>query len=240
MFTPTFETCWSWEGVIERNTGLLKPIVAALFAMLEGAARLKPGVYRRLLRLLRPAESAVRRLIVIAARGVVAKPFAVKPKPAGPITGRGKRSGTSFQLFDPRKRFVLFQQTQKRKVARVPPRFYLVGSDPHGTAPWFAQPCPVAPAVPVLPPLSDGLVDGARLSRRLHALKSALADIPRQAKRLARWRLRRLSKPHLRKMDVMRYGKAPGYRKKKRHAIDDILADCHSFACEAIRNPDTS
>jgi hypothetical protein len=242
MFTPTLETCWSWEGVIDRNTGLLKPIIAALFAMLEGAARLSPGVHRRILRVLRPAESAVRRLIVIAALDVVAKPFRVRPKPAGPIIS--SKAGTSrccFALFDPRKRFVLFQQ--KRKIAKVPPRFYLVGSDPLGTAPWFAQPCPVAPAVPVLPPLSDGLVDGARVSRRLHALQSALADIPRQARRLARWRLRRLSKPHLRKMDVMRYGRAPGYRKQKTREIDTILDDCHYFACEAIktpRKPDTS
>jgi hypothetical protein len=241
MFTPTLETCWSFEGVIERNTTLLKPIVAALFAMLEGAARLSPGVYRRLLRLLRPAESAVRRLIVIAARGVVVKPLGVRPKPAGPITGQGKRSGTSFQLFDPRKRFAMFQQT--RKAMKVVPRFYRVGSDPLGTAPWFAQPVPVAPVVPAPPPPDDGLVDGARVSRRLHALQSALADLPRQAKRLARWRLRRLSKPHLRKMDCMRYGKAPGYRKQKTREIDTILADCHYFACEALktpRKPDTS
>jgi hypothetical protein len=41
----------------------------------------------------------------------------------------------------------------------------------------------------------------------------------------------------------MRYGKAPGYRKQKTRVIDDILADCHSFACEAMktpRKPDTS
>jgi hypothetical protein len=243
MFTPTLQNAWSWDAIIARNTGLLKPIIATLFVLLDGAARLSPGVYRRVLRVLRPAESAVRRLIVIAAINVVAKPLAVKPRPAGSITGQGKRSGLSFKLFDPRKRFPMFQQTQKRKVARVAPRFYLVGSDPPGTAPWFAQPCPVAPAMPVLPPLSDGLVDGARVSRRLHALQSALDDLPRQAKRLARWRLRRLGASHLRTMDVMRYGKAPGYRKKKRHEIDGILDDCHAFACEAVktpRKPDTS
>jgi hypothetical protein len=242
MFTSSDP--FSWSNIIDRNTGLLKPIVAAMFAMLGGAARLSPGVYRRVLGLLRPTESAVRRLIVIAALDVVAKPIDVRPKPAGPIISR--KAGTSrcsFALFDPRKRFVLFQQTQKRKIAKVPPRFYLVGSDPLGTAPWFAQPCPVAPVVPVLPPLSDGLVDGARVSRRLHALQSALADLPRQAQRLARWRLRRLSAARLRKMDVMRYGKAPGYRKQKTREIDTILDDCHYFACEALktpRAPDTS
>ncbi len=242
MFTSSDPFGWSFAGVIERNTGLLKPIVAALFAMLCGATRLSPGVYRKVMLLLRPTESAVRRLIVIAARDIVAKPIDVRPKPAAPIiSGKAGTSRCSFALFDPRKRFPQFQQTQKRKITKVPPRFYRVGSDPPGTAPWYAQPCPVPPVVPVLPPLSDGLVDGARVSRRLHALQSALADIPRQAQRLARWRLRRLSKPHLRKMDVMRYGKAPGYRKQKTREIDDILADCHYFACEALKKkPDTS
>jgi hypothetical protein len=234
---------FSWSNIIDRNTGLLKPIVAALFAMLDGAARLSPGVYRKVMLLLRPTESAVRRLIVIAARGVVAKPVGVRPKPTGPITSKGGTSHCCFALFDPRKRFPQFQQIQKRKVAKVAPRFYLVGSDPPGTAPWFAQPCRVAPVVPAPLPPDDGLVDGARVSRRLHALQSALADIPRHAQRLARWRLRRLSKPHLRKMDVMRYGRAPGYRKQKTREIDTILDDCHYFACEAIktpRKPDTS
>ncbi len=238
MFTSTLENCWSWEGVIARNTTLLKPIVEALFAMLDGALRLSPGVYRQVLRLLRPAESAVRRLIVIAARGLVVKQVPVRPKPSGPITGRGKRFGCCFALFDTRKSFAMFQQTQKRKVARIVPRFYLVGSDPLGTAPWYAQPCPVAPAVSVLPPLSDGLVDGARIARRLKALQSALADLPRQANRLARWRLKRANISHLKMRYPMRPGYPPGHRKKKIHEIDDILSDCHYFAWLAINNPD--
>jgi hypothetical protein len=237
MFTSSDPFNWTWADIIDRNTGLLKPIIAAMFVLLGGAARLSPGVYRKVMLLLRPTESAVRRLIVIAALNVVAKPAGVRPKPTGPITSKGGTSRCSFALFDPRKRFPQFQQIQKRKIARVPPRFYLVGSDPVGTAPWYAQPCPVPPVVPVLPPTDDGLVDGARVSRRLHALSSALADIPRQAKRLARWRLRRLSTPHLRKMDVMRYGRAPGYRKQKTREIDTILDDCHYFACEALKTP---
>jgi hypothetical protein len=236
MFIPTLEKCWSWEGVIERNTGLLKPIVAALFAMLEGAARLKPGVYRRVLRLLRPAESAVRRLIVIAARSVVAKPLGVRPKPAGPITGRGQRSGSSFQLFDPRKRFAMFQQT--RKATKVAPRFYLSGYDPRVAAIFAARQRAATPPPPPAP-MSDGLVDAARITRRLHALKSALEDLPRQAKRLARWRLKRANISHLKMRYPMRPGRPPGYRRKKIHEIDEILADCHYFAWEAMK-PDTS
>jgi hypothetical protein len=233
MFTPTLQNSWSWDAIIARNTGLLKPIVAALFVMIDGAARLSPGVYRRILRVLRPAESAVRRLIVIAAINVVAKPLVVKPGPAGPIIcSKGGISHCSFKLFDPRKRFAMFQQ--RRGVAKVVPRFYLSGYDPRVAA-IFAARQRAAPPPPPPQPVSDGLVDAARITRRLQALTSALADIPRQAKRLARWRLRRLGASHLRTMDVMRYGKAPGYRKKKRHEIDDILDDCHAFACEAMK-----
>ena len=58
------------------------------------------------------------------------------------------------------------------------------------------QPCgqrrpPVADPAP--PP--DGLVNAERLTRRLQALKLALEDLPRQARRLARWRVRRESTP---------------------------------------------
>ena len=42
-----------------------------------------------------------------------------------------------------------------------------------------------------VPPPPDGLVNAQRLARRLEALKLALDDLPRQARRLVRWRLRR-------------------------------------------------
>jgi pimeloyl-ACP methyl ester carboxylesterase len=242
MFTSTLQNPWSWDAIIARNTGLLKPIVVALFVLIDGAARLSPGVYRRVLRVLRPAESAVRRLIVIAAINVVAKPLVVKPGPAGPIiANKGGTSHCSFKLFDPRKRFPMFQQ--RRRVAKVVPRFYLSSYDPRVAAIFAARQRAASPPPAPPQPVSDGLVDAARITRRLQALTSALDDLPRQAKRLARWRLRRLSKPHLRKMDVMRYGRAPGYRKQKTREIDTILDDCHAFACEAMktpRKPDTS
>jgi hypothetical protein len=233
MFTPTLEKCWSWEGVIERNTTLLKPIVEALFAMLGLATRLPAPVYRRMLRLLRPTESAVRRLIVIVARGVVVKVAASRPKPAGPITGKGGKSRCSFQLFDTRKSF---PELRKKKVVRVTPRFYLAGYDPRVAALW---PTPRPPAPPAPPP-TDGLFDAARITRRLQALKSALKDLPRQAKRLARWRLKRANISYLKMRYPMRPGRPPGYRKKKLHEIDEILADCHYFAWEAMKKPDTS
>src|SRR5262245_13036473 len=98
-----------WALAIERNREPLLRIVAALFAMIglgEGGAieRLSWPLYRAVLRVLRPAEAAVRRLIVIAAHGMVVKPSPVRAAPAG-LKIAGKSQGRiSFRLFDPRKR----------------------------------------------------------------------------------------------------------------------------------------
>ena len=172
-----------WAKAIDRNSEALKAIVAALFAMLELAgtvSRLPRSVHSAVLRVLRPAESAVRRLVVIAARGLVVKLAPSRPMLAGPIGKGSGHSPPSFQLFDPRKNFACLRQ-HRQAIARIPPRIHIFGSDPRVAALW-AAPQPVADPAP--PP--DGLVDAARLSRRLHALKLALADLPRQARRLAR------------------------------------------------------
>ena len=63
-----------WDLAIKRNSEALKGIIEVLFAMLGLAGdvrleRIPSSVYRAVLCVLHPAESAVRRLIVIAARG---------------------------------------------------------------------------------------------------------------------------------------------------------------------------
>jgi hypothetical protein len=83
-----------WDRAIERNSEALKAIVATLFAMLgdAAAARLPRELHRAALRVLRPAESALRRLIVIAARDLKAEPAPARPKPQGLIIrGGGNR-----------------------------------------------------------------------------------------------------------------------------------------------------
>ena len=92
-------------------------------------------------------------------------------------------------------------------------------------------------AVPVSPP-SDGLVNATRLSRRLQILKLALDDLPRQARRMARWRVRREAMSPKFK-SPLRPGPPPGRRKRHIHPIDEILADCHALAWDAMRT-DTS
>ena len=104
-----------WARAIERNSEALNGIVAELFAMLGLAgeatvSRIPRSVHSAVLRVLRPAESAMRRLIIIAARGLVVKPAPSRPKPAGAIRKggpirQGGPSRPSFQLFDTRKNF---------------------------------------------------------------------------------------------------------------------------------------
>ena len=227
-----------WAGAIERNSEALKVIVAALFAMLglagaATAARIPQPLHRavlRVLRVLRPAESAVRRLVVIAAQGLVVKLAPSRAMPAGPI-GRGGHSRPSFQLFDPRKNFAL---PRRGTAPRMLPRIHIFGSDPRVSALWQARPPAADPAPP-----PDGLVGAERLSRRLQALKLALEDLPRQARRLARWRLRRETAQRPKFRSPLRPGLPPGYRRKPVHEVDEVLIECHDLACDAMK-PDTS
>jgi len=82
----------NWQKVIDKNRDALLRIVAALFdiaglADTPESATLPRATRNYLLRILRPAESAARRLIVIAARGIAVE---VKLLPASPLRG-GRR-----------------------------------------------------------------------------------------------------------------------------------------------------
>ena len=225
-----------WDLAIKRNSEALQSIVMALFTMLGDATagRLPRPVYYAVLRILRPAESAVRRLIVIAARGLVVKVVPSRPMPKGHMIGKGGTSRSSFQLFDTRKDFPELRQ-HRIKYAKHPPRILFFGDDSRLDALWPApQPRPAPP-----PPPSDGLVNAERLTRRLQTLKLALEDLPLQARRMARWRVRRESMKSPKFISPLRPGPPPGSRKRRIHEVDEILADCHGLACWAME-PDTS
>ena len=108
-----------WTRAVEINHIALTRIVAEIFALLglvSGSSfdRLPQALYRSVERLLRPTESALRRLIVIAARGLVVKPLPKRPMPKGLKIAR-KAAGPkvsrlmSFRLFDTRKSFDFIQ-----------------------------------------------------------------------------------------------------------------------------------
>jgi hypothetical protein len=217
-----------WAFAIERNREPLLRIVAALFAMIglteSGAVeRLSRPVYRAVLLVLRPAEAAVRRLVIVAARGMVVKPSPVRSAPAG-LTISGKGQGrVSFQLFDRRRRFDGGNNRSTRSPRPQPRiRFIELAFDPR--IPLFRQPQP-APAAE-----EDDTVNAKPLCRRLAALKGALEDLPRQARRLARWRARPIEARRPRLATPLRLGSPPGRRRRPTHEVHEILNECHWLA----------
>lgn len=162
-------------------------------------------LHRALLGLLRPAESALRRLVIVAARGLVVPP--PRPRPPEPLPKsailRG-RIGTGLYL----PRACRAAQMAARAALRgtLPPRpLTLPMLDP---ARRLLRPRPHTPAhrapsicVPgvterhIRPvrhePLPDDRLDAMRIVLRLDALGRALDDIPARALRFARWLARR-------------------------------------------------
>jgi hypothetical protein len=233
-----------WDRAIERNREPLLRIVAALFAMIGlseagQVERLSRPVYRAVLLVLRPAEAAVRRLIIVAARGIVVKSSPVRRTPAGlAITGKGQ-GRVSFRLFDPRKRF---DQAHGRPTRGPQPqpriRCIGVGFDPR--IPSFLVPQPAAPAPAAAPaPKKDDTVNAKPLCRRLAAIKGALEDLPRQARRLARWQARPMESRRPKLASPLRLGAPPGRRLRPTHEVHEILKECHWLA-RNVPVPNTS
>ena len=230
----------NWDLAIKRNSKALTGIVETLFAMLglvgeATVARLPWPTYRAVLRVLRPAESALRRLIVVAARGIVVEPAVSRPKPSRPVKPRkgGYIHSASFQLFDPQPRIVL---PRRRTSKRAVPRIHMFNADGE----FITIGPPLRPAKATARPKSaDGMVSAVRVIRRLEALESALADLPRQAKRLVRWRMRQEKSPDPSFKSPLRPGRPPGHRIRAVHEVDELLSECHWLARYAGM-PDTS
>ena len=217
-----------WKRAISRNRDTLAEIVAALFVL----ARMRVGgvlftlpraTLAAVMLVLRPAESAVRRLIVIAAHGL-----AVKPRPlAGQVPSCAGRRGAfpirAFQLFDPPKSF------DPEAIWDAPPVYES----------WYGAGAVIdAPAAAP----DDTPVNAAAIGQRLNALMRALDDLPRQARRLARWQMKRdaLLKAHRQtRLSPMRPGLPPGWRERSCHEIDPVLRECHGLANDLLNAPDT-
>jgi hypothetical protein len=242
-----------WNAATEKNREALKRVLAMLVAMIGQSAigswqsgpapvadertdcllptadrrlLLPRRLHRAVLRLLRPAEAATRRLIIIAARGVVVPvrsggpshtatfvpppsralpetpppasrvaderraslPGLSSPPSGGEVARAARRRGgvhvrlpsraagaeratsprLSFSLFDPLRRF-----HDRRPTQHGVPRISLPG---------FSDPFPLP-----LPPSDDNAIDATRLALRLAVLARVLDDLPREARRFARW-----------------------------------------------------
>ena len=241
------------DFAIERYRGRLLALVLTLFAeigLTEGGMieRVSKPLYRFVLRRLRTAESAVRRLIIAAARDIVVEPRKARPAKSGNKTaskakaageakaeskGKNKRKrGFLFRLFDPPKRIKeAFVRSPKRRQAE--PRIHFFDYDPRNT--WLRffgppQPATPAPAPEVEEKVDDGTVNAIHLCRRLCAIVDALEDIPRQARRYARWRDTPIEDRHPQRESALRFGRPPGFRKRPIYEVDRILAECHWLA----------
>jgi hypothetical protein len=228
-----------WAMAIERNSETLFRVVASLVAMVRVrgggmAAFLPRDIYTAALILLRPAESAVRRLIIMAARGIVLKLKlgAARAFPAGLALNRDAGRVPAFCLIDPLKRFAPEDFEWGKGKAQALPRISVPGL--------FDSAFPPQQQLP-----ADDMIAAAALGRRVQALRFALDNLPREANRLARWRAKRelerqAKTPKPGRMSPFRPGFAPGYHRSKQQEVDEILSECHHFAREAWDGPDTS
>jgi hypothetical protein len=226
-----------WPLAISRNRDALRAVVAAIAALLAGHDNLIARSMRNAaFAMLRPAESAARRLIVIAARGLaVAAPVAGGFAWAGQPRAGAPDRAPAFRLFDPKGRFARLVRAAPAGVPRI--RTF-----------WGPSLAPAPPPPPASRPLDPGAAVGsATLRRRLAALEAALADLPRQARRLARWRARWSQRrgPAAPPPSPLRIGRPPGWRARAGDAVDGVLRDCHALALDALRldapaRPDTS
>jgi hypothetical protein len=260
------------SAAIEENREALKRVLAMLVAMAglgDGSpATLPRHLHRAILRLLRPAESAVRRLIIVLARGLVVTLAPARPRTPKP-TSTILRNGIGTGIVMPRG----FRPNAGTQDARTAPRSLALplfdrlprwGAPPRPPAsasgfprisiPGLTQPCPVPRA-----PSSDDPIDAARLTLRLGALGRALDDLPREARRFARWRAARDAAGaqkgnsrhtgRFRRIWPLRPGRPPGGRlsrydpdaprRKNIRDVDEILAHAHALARVAL-SPDTS
>ena len=221
---------------IDLNKTVLARIVAGLFALLgltEGTVlgRIPIDLHRNIRRVLRPAESAARRLIVVMAMFVTVKPepARARPMPKNIVRAAQEKSRPAFQLFDPRQRF--FQKRRKPKPAGAGPRIAFFSEGAYRTISY--APAPKSPG--------DGLENSAHIMRRLRALKAALEDLPSQANRLARVLAKRRNSPDI-KLQLktpLRPGRPPGHRQKPRLEIDHVLRECEWLGRNVLP-PDTS
>lgn len=240
-----------WNFAIEKHREALKRVLATLVAMAgfpvlhagEGAAvaggnaTLPRHLHRALLALLRPAEAAARRLVIIAARGLVVAPRKVRPETVAPrgasvpaTPPKTVPRALSLPLFDP-------LPLWKRRVPHA--------GVPRISVPGFTTPFAIAER---REPSPDDPVGAARLFLRLHALADVLDNLPRHARRFARWRAtqagareRRGAGPtRFRRVWPLRPGWPPGHRprrsRRSAHEVHEVLGDLHGLAVWALND----
>ncbi|PSJ64389.1 hypothetical protein C7I84_05400 [Mesorhizobium ephedrae] len=201
-------------------------------------------LHRAVVKLLHPAEAAVRRLVIVAARGLVValpapcprKPKSAMPRKAGrpgvpPPAQNSARRVPSLPLLDP----LRMPRPWSGRAWWVP------RSVPRISFPGYSKPFRIPP-----PPSPDDPVSATRLVLRLQALAAALDDLPGQARRFARWRARHdaalaqereTGTRRLRRTRPLKPGRPPGWRRKPDHEVREVLNELHGLAFDALQRP---
>jgi hypothetical protein len=227
-----------WSAEIETNRQTLRTIIATLCAWVRLAVNINHKQRLEILRTLRPAEAATRRLIVMAARGLVLKPTVHRPMPLATAKKlrtlrQQKCRRLQFQLSDPK---VQMAPPTRKKYAKFGPRISIIQPvDPTVTAIFHA----LAPKSEIPPP--QPRTENPTLTWRLEAIQAALENIPRQANRYLRWKARREKIATERPIQTspLRPGRAPYAPKTPTRDVHFILERCHLLARETLK-ADTS
>jgi hypothetical protein len=212
-------TTFDWPRAIELNRTALTRIVAELLAMIGVVS------VAAVERILRPTESALRRLIVIAARGLVVKPSPKRAMPKGKVIVRksAEKGRMAFRLFDQRKKFDFIPMPPANPHIVYVKTYESNPFNPFSSYYNWRKPKPVTATTT------------KHLSRRLAAVIHALENLPSQARRLVRWTARRKLMDRPKFTCVMRPGKAPGHRNEPTADVDFVLKECHWLARDALK-----
>lgn len=256
-----------WNVAIDIHREALRRILAVLVAMAglpvlhargvtgaNGGVTLPRQLHRAVLALLRPTEAAARRLVVVAARGLVvvlpAPPQARKPKPTILRKGVGAGIAVPPSLIPPPltpqgggvrgggKTEPAYRPGKVNDPCAMPPRLGFPLFDPlppwnrrvsHAAVPRICVPGFNAP-FPVALPAPHDPIGAARLALRIQALGAVLEDLPRHALRLARLRQARMRLPAgfagpRRRTWPLRPGRPPGHlSQRSRRSAHEVHA----------------
>jgi hypothetical protein len=273
------EPYWSMEKCVANYKSKLIIIIAELFRR----ARIVPGevpnvssgeiwdiclpryAWRLVMDILQPAESALRRLIIMAAHGRTYVPETLELAPArtdgaaaagednfgdsllnSPHTAAGSDeppegelgklspnlSAPAFDMFDPLKKFG-----------------YCGFYDDDEWEALQAQKAAERAANPLIIPEADPLkrmdpVNALSLWKRIQALHHAMESFDSYVTRYIRWKgLSRFQLKHKlkitgrKRLGLMRGGSIPGYVRKGKHEVHDVLRDVHILAWDSVSPP---
>ena len=200
---------------------------------------------------MRAAEAAVRRLIVVVSRDMVAAEPLLPPLsptsgplvthiPVRPGLGLACAAPAEAPAEPPAVRRLSFPLLDPLPDPDAPPFHIRTSGVPRISFPGWT---PLFPIAPRHEPSPNDPINARYLRLRLDALASALSDLPRQAMRLARWQARREAfrkAGRAGRLSPLRPGPAYALRRpgspRPEHEIDDVLRDVHYFAWEARRD----